>query len=105
MLLDDIIDLATDDKQSIAVLLRKCIILASQLKNEQLKSWANKELNGYDPDDNLPPYRTLKTLAKGNFYGELRTPTQGLANSGSGFGRGASQMGYRRFISSPYWSL
>jgi hypothetical protein len=24
---------------------------------------------GYDPDDNLPPYRVLTTLAKGNFSG------------------------------------
>ena len=47
MLLDDIIELATDDKQPITVLLRKCLILASQLKNERLKAWANKELNGY----------------------------------------------------------
>jgi hypothetical protein len=77
MLLDDIIDLATDDKQSIAVLLRKCIILASQLKNERLKSWANKELNGYDPDDNLPPYRTLKTIAKGNFTGSFGRQLRG----------------------------
>lgn len=69
MLLDDIIDLATDDKQSIAVLLRKCIILASQLKNERLKVWANKELNGYDPDDSLPPYRTLRTIAKETLRG------------------------------------
>jgi hypothetical protein len=69
MLLDDIIDLATDNKQSITVLLRKCIILASQIKNERLKVWANKELNGYDPDDDLPPYRVLTTLARGNFSG------------------------------------
>jgi len=69
MLLDDIIDLATDNKQPITVLLRKCLILASQLKNERLKVWANKELNGYDADDSLPPYRVLTTLARGNFSG------------------------------------
>jgi hypothetical protein len=46
MLLDDTIALATDDKQPIAVLLRKCIILGHRLKNDQLKIWANKELNG-----------------------------------------------------------
>jgi hypothetical protein len=69
MLLDDIITLATDDKQSITVLLRKCVVLAHQLKNERLKVWANKELNGYDPDDELPPYRTMVTIAKGNFSG------------------------------------
>jgi len=69
MLLDDIIDLATDNSQSVTVLLRKCLVLASQLKNERLKVWANKELNGYDPDDGLPPYRVFQTLARGNFSG------------------------------------
>lgn len=69
MLLDDIIELATDNKQPITTLLRKCIVLAHQLKNERLKVWANKELNGYDPDDNLPAYRVLTTLARGNFSG------------------------------------
>ena len=71
MLLDDIINLAADDKQSITVLLRKCLILASQLKNERLRTWANKELNGYDPEDTLPSYRVLKTIAKGDFSGSF----------------------------------
>jgi hypothetical protein len=34
MLLDEIIDLATDNKQPIAVLLRKCIVLGHRLKND-----------------------------------------------------------------------
>ena len=69
MLLDDIIELATDNKQSITVLLRTCVILAHSLKNEPLKAWANKELNGYGVDDELPPYRMLKANAKGHFSG------------------------------------
>jgi hypothetical protein len=73
MLLDDIIELATDDKQPITVLLRKCLILASQLKNELLKTWANKELNGYmdndDDDDDLPEYRITPAQAVGFFNG------------------------------------
>jgi AbiTii-like protein len=71
MLLDDIINLATDNQQSITVLLRKCIVLGHQLKNERLKAWANKELNGYDPDDEIPSYRVLRTVAKGNFSGRF----------------------------------
>ncbi|HEY4901310.1 MAG TPA: hypothetical protein VIH91_10885 [Terriglobales bacterium] len=69
MLLDDIIELATDNKQSVTVLLRKCIVLAHQIKNEKLKSWANKELNGYANDDELPGYRVSLAQAKGNFSG------------------------------------
>jgi hypothetical protein len=47
MLLDEIIDLAVDSKQPVTALLRKCIVLAHQLKNERLRKWANEELNGY----------------------------------------------------------
>jgi len=71
MLLDDIINLATDNQQSITVLLRKCIVLAHHLKNERLKVWANKELDGYSRDDNLPPYRLLTIVAKGDFSGSF----------------------------------
>ena len=46
-LLDEIIDIAVDNKQPITTLLRKCIVLAHQL-NERLKVWSkNGELNGY----------------------------------------------------------
>lgn len=69
MLLDDIIELATDDKRSIGVLLRKCVVLAFQLKNEQLKAWANQELNGYPSIENLPKYRILPAAATGLFVG------------------------------------
>ena len=53
MLLDEIIDLAVDNKQPITTLLRKCIVLAHQLKNEKLRKWANEELDGYDDIKNL----------------------------------------------------
>ena len=69
MLLDDIITLATDDSQSITILLRKCIILAHQLKNERLSMWANQELNGYDSLDEVPEYRKIAAQAQGNFAG------------------------------------
>lgn len=44
MLLDKIIELATDSGQSLSVLLRQCIVLAYELKNDSLKAWANQEL-------------------------------------------------------------
>ncbi|HEX4577126.1 MAG TPA: hypothetical protein VH117_07220 [Edaphobacter sp.] len=69
MLLDNIIELATKDDQSITVLLRKCIVLAHRIKNETLKSWANKELDGYANDDELPDYRVIGAQAKGHFNG------------------------------------
>lgn len=69
MLLDDIIELATNDNQSITVLLRKCIVLAHQIRNERLKVWANLELNGYKSDEELPDYRVIPAQAKGHFRG------------------------------------
>jgi len=57
MLLDKIIDLATDNQQPLTVLLRQCIVLAYDLKNEGLKEWANHELNGYPDPAKVPEYR------------------------------------------------
>jgi hypothetical protein len=69
MILDDIIALATDDTAVLAVVLRKCLVLAHVLKNDRLKSWAQSELNGYGPDVELPDYRKSAAGAKGNFMG------------------------------------
>jgi hypothetical protein len=69
MLLDDIINLATDDKQSIVVLLRKCLVLAHRLKNAQLTSWVNKELNGYGEHNAVPDYRKTPAPSEGLFIG------------------------------------
>jgi AbiTii len=68
-LLDEIINLSADNKESISVLLRKCMILAYTLNNETFKIWIDKELNGYDFTDELPKYRTLSTISKGFFVG------------------------------------
>jgi hypothetical protein len=68
-LLDEIIDLAVEDKTSLPVLLRKCLVLAHRLKNERLKAWAEKELDGYRDDDALPVYRETNTISKGVFFG------------------------------------
>ena len=67
-LLDEIVDLAIDNQASISVLLRKCLVLAHQLKNERLRSWVENELNGYATSDaELPQYRKVHTPAKGLF--------------------------------------
>jgi AbiTii len=70
-LLDEIIDLAVDNSSSVSVVLRKCLVLAHTLKNERLKTWVEKELNGYDNGDELPEYRRVETVAKGLFVGPL----------------------------------
>jgi hypothetical protein len=67
MLLDKIIELATDIKQPPSVLLRQCILLAYELKNESLKTWANEELKGYTDPKKVPEYRIMNAGAKGMF--------------------------------------
>src|SRR5580698_2133938 len=69
MLLDDIINLAVDSKQPIGTLLRKCVVLAHQLNNDKLKTWAHSELNGYESVETLPEYRILPAPATGLFVG------------------------------------
>ena len=68
-LIDEIVSMAADGKQPIADALRKCLILAFQLKNEKLKEWTEKELNGFSHQDELPEYRRVSLHSKGNFSG------------------------------------
>src|SRR5260221_10456243 len=70
-LLDDIINLAIEGKQPLPDILRKCLLLAHELKNDQLKTWANQELNGYEFGKDVPEYRIVPAPAKGNFIGPL----------------------------------
>ena len=42
---------------SLEIALKRIYVLASDLDNEQIKLWAEKELYGYLDEDNLPEYR------------------------------------------------
>jgi AbiTii len=68
-LLREIIELATDNQIPLTGVLRKCLVLAYSLKNERLKTWVEKELNGYRPDDELPAYRVAYPVSKGHLFG------------------------------------
>lgn len=68
-LLNEIIEAATDPKVSVAATLRKCLILAFELKNEKLKTWVEAELNGYEKGGDVPDYRKMHLHSKGNFQG------------------------------------
>ena len=72
-LLNEIIELATDDKQPLTVLLRKCLVLAHHLQNERLKAWANQELNGYRSNEDLPEYRILGVHTLGDYSGPFNS--------------------------------
>jgi hypothetical protein len=68
-LVDDIIELASSDKEPIGNVLRKCLILESQFANEAFRAWLDKELDGYDDDEDLPSYRTFHAVSYGHFIG------------------------------------
>jgi hypothetical protein len=68
-LLDEILDAAVDEKVPIGTLLRKCLVLEQQVKNEKFKAWLDRELDGYDQIEELPPYRVFKCENKGLFIG------------------------------------
>jgi AbiTii len=70
-LLDDIIYAATDEKVPIGTLLRKCLVLEQSFKNEKFKFWLNKELDGYDQEDELPSYRIFHAISYGHFIGSF----------------------------------
>lgn len=71
-LLDDIIKAITETDEKTSSILRKCLVLSYNLKNDTLKSWVSKELNGYDYDDpDMPDYRKCHAPAKGYFIGSF----------------------------------
>lgn len=41
-------------------LLRKALVVSKKLGVTQIEEWLNKELNGYDLDDDIPPYREIR---------------------------------------------
>ncbi len=72
-LVDDIIELAVDDAVRLPIILRKCLVVATRLKNDRLKGWVLGELNGYSDRKALPQYRVLRVQAKGLFLGSFQS--------------------------------
>jgi AbiTii len=68
-LLDEIIEGAVSDTQPIGTVLRKCLVLERQVKNEKFRIWLNNELDGYNNVDELPDYRTINSISRGFFIG------------------------------------
>jgi hypothetical protein len=68
-LLDEIIEGAVSNTQPIGTVLRKCLVLERQVKNEKFRIWLNNELDGYDNIDELPDYRTIDSISRGFFVG------------------------------------
>ena len=77
-LLREIQDAAIDSNTDLAVLLRKCKVLAARLGNPEFKQWIENELSGYSDIESLPDYRVLRVHSKGHFSGPFQS---GLRNA------------------------
>lgn len=77
-LLREIQAAAIDSNTDLAVLLRKCKVLAARLGNPEFKQWVENELSGYKDIDDLPEYRVMHVNSKGHFSGPFQS---GLRNA------------------------
>lgn len=68
-LIAQIVNGATGEDISASTLLRLCLRLSRELKNNELATWAQAELSGYDDWKSIPPYRILPGHVKGTFSG------------------------------------
>ena len=50
-----------NDEVSLTVVLNRLYVLASDLGNQEILDWANKEISGYKKEDDLPDYRIFKS--------------------------------------------
>lgn len=69
-LIEEIIEEISNGKSKLTDILIKSKVLAFKLKNEELKSWIDNELNGYKTDE-LPEYRKLKCQIIGSMSNGL----------------------------------
>ena len=61
-LLSDIQEAITNPSFRLADILRKAKVLAFRLDHQEFKYWVNRELNGYESNDNMPEYRILREV-------------------------------------------
>ncbi len=64
-IIDELIEEISNGSSKLTDILIKTMVLAFKLKNEELKSWIDNELNGYSTDE-LPEYRKLKCQVIGS---------------------------------------
>jgi len=68
-LLREIQNAAVASETPITDLLRRCKILAARLGSKDFAEWVDRELNGYNTKEELPPYRIGDVTSLGTFVG------------------------------------
>jgi AbiTii len=80
-LLDEIIDLLSDENGSLTAALLKTTVLMHRIGHAELAEWVNNELNGYPKDKPVPDYRITRGRVVGMvqnmvmIYNSLDLPT------------------------------
>lgn len=70
-MINELIKNLINDAIPLSQALTKAKVIAYKVKSEELKSWLQKEINGYGPDD-LPPYRKLHCDIFAEVYNKFR---------------------------------
>jgi hypothetical protein len=98
-LIDQIITEAVESQTKVSSLLRKCLVLAFELKNEKLKQWVESELNGYADKTAVPDYRKAYLNSKGHFSGPM-----GSSMRNRPLPMGVLEKKYRELLEPSYFS-
>jgi len=77
-LVNDLITQVVDSSSDLSQVLRKAKVLASELRSEELRVWAEAESSGYKDNDALPDYRVSTASNRGNFVGSFGTSGSGI---------------------------
>ncbi len=82
-IVQDIIEELIDSDKTLTNPILKTKVLATKLKNHKLLYWVNKELNGYESNEDVPNYRTTSANIIGCYVnGNAHYTDQPLATSG-----------------------
>lgn len=72
-LLTDIVEALTRSERPLADVLRMAKVLAVRLGYGDLERWVDSELNGYEREEDLPSYRIMNAIGKGDLFGPFQS--------------------------------
>ena len=70
-LLDDICTHIIDRSYPLSAICRETLVLAAELKSEEVKAWVLAELNGYSSEASLPGISQVRRIIEGD-WGKCR---------------------------------
>lgn len=104
-LLRDIQNSAIASNCRLSDLLRKCKVLSARLQNDEFGKWVDSELDGYQSNDDLPPYRIIGCIAKGNLGGPFGAEMRNITIPSSCLPEKAREWAQNVYLVQPISSL